>query len=70
MVTVTWEEGMRGEASAYVKVLRVDCTHFPATFGVTVGATFRSDTGAENVNEIVVFGATFWVPAAGFVALT
>ena len=51
-------------------MVRVVCTHLPATFGVTVGATLCSDTGAENVNEMVVFGATFCIPAGGLVALT
>ena len=38
-------------------------------FGVSVGAALCSDTGAEKVSEIVVFGATFCVPAAGMVVL-
>ncbi len=40
-------------------------THLPAMSGETVGAVRRRVTGAENVSEIVVFGATFWAPGAG-----
>ena len=43
------------------------CTHFPATSGVTAGAAWRSDTGAEKVSEIVVSAGTFCAPAAGLV---
>jgi len=37
--------------------------------GVSTGVAFCTETGAENVTEIVVFGATPCAPAAGFVAL-
>ena len=43
------------------------CTHLPAMSGVSVGAASCSDTGAENVSEMVVFGATFCAPGAGVV---
>ena len=36
-------------------------THLPAMAGDSAGAAFCSETGAEKVNEIVVFGATFCV---------
>ena len=48
-----------------MRVVAFDCTHLPAMFGESVGATFCSETGAEKVNEMGVFGATFCVPAAG-----
>src|ERR1700722_1671628 len=35
--------------------------------GESCGAAWRSDTGAENVSEMVVFGATFCAPGAGIV---
>ena len=40
------------------------CTHLPAMAGVSVGAAFCSETGAENVSEMVVFAATFCVARA------
>ncbi len=43
------------------------CTHLPAMSGVSCGAAWCSDTGAENVSEMVVFGATFCAPADGMV---
>ena len=65
MFTVTCEAGMSGEARSNVSVVGFVCTHLPETLGVTVGAAFLSATGAENVSEMVVFDATFCVPAAG-----
>jgi len=35
--------------------------------GDSWGIALRSETGAENVTEIVVFGATFCAPGAGLV---
>src|ERR1700722_18502434 len=67
MVTTICADGMSGEARAYVSVVALLCTHFPATVGVSTGAAWRSDTGAEKVSEIVVFAATFCAPAAGLV---
>ena len=43
------------------------CTHLPAMSGESIGDARRRETGAENVSEIWVFGATFWAPGAGVV---
>ena len=43
-------------------------THLPPMAGDRRGVALRSETGAENVTEIVVFGATFCAPGAGLVA--
>ena len=43
------------------------CTHLPAMSGLSVGAPSCSDTGAENVSEMVAFGATFCSPGSGLV---
>src|SRR5580692_10099110 len=56
---------MRGESSAYVRVVAFDCTHLPAMLGDSVGAAFCSATGAEKVSVMGVFGGTFCVPSAG-----
>ena len=45
-------------------------THVPAMSGDTTGVALCSETGAENITEMVVFGATFWAPEVGLVALS